>query len=399
MLVQIALTLTVLLGFCGLALDVGMLELKKLQLQNAADAAALGASYSIGNTSAAWDAAKADATLNGFTDGQNGVIVAQPAMPTTGVYANNSSALQVTVQQAVNPIFFPGTKTITAQAVALAGSTAACSYLLSTKSTAQASIVNNSGQVSGTCNVYLGLGYNFNQGSSSGPQYLVAGSNVGSVSGGTVTPAAKANQGSMQDPFSSIAPPPIGACNYTSNYSVPNNTTVPGNQRFCGGLTINNDSSVTLSSGNYIIQGPLTISASTVTGSHVLFYMQPQSDGTCGAIQISGSGHVLSAPVSGPQQGILFYSDRSCPVQTSSATSGAELYFNSANGSGGTFDGILYLPGQQVLAKTSTLKGSAYFGIVADWFNMNQGTLTFSSNYSSLANGTAFPANAATLVQ
>ncbi len=42
MLVMFALTLTVLLAFCGLALDVGYMELTKLKLQNAADAAALG---------------------------------------------------------------------------------------------------------------------------------------------------------------------------------------------------------------------------------------------------------------------------------------------------------------------------------------------------------------------
>jgi Flp pilus assembly protein TadG len=73
MLVLFACVLPVLILFCGLALDVGMLQLKQLQMQSAADAAALGAELqwerTTNYTTAGYTAqAQADAAVNGFTN-------------------------------------------------------------------------------------------------------------------------------------------------------------------------------------------------------------------------------------------------------------------------------------------------------------------------------------------
>jgi len=70
LLINFFLFLTAIFIFCGLALDVGMVELRKLQIQHAADAAALSALAERSRGSSGWVAAgKTDAALTGFTDG------------------------------------------------------------------------------------------------------------------------------------------------------------------------------------------------------------------------------------------------------------------------------------------------------------------------------------------
>jgi hypothetical protein len=92
--------LSMLFLFSGLALDAGMLQPRKLQLQHAADAVALGAIYEKGREYSNWVAAgKADAALNGFTDDVSGVIIAIVSPPTAGSYAGNTSAVHATVSQ------------------------------------------------------------------------------------------------------------------------------------------------------------------------------------------------------------------------------------------------------------------------------------------------------------
>src|SRR4051812_39036642 len=69
--------LVVLVGFLGLAIDSNYLELIKTRMQTAADAAALGGVQEIkmNGTANVVAAARGDAALNGFTDGQDGVTV------------------------------------------------------------------------------------------------------------------------------------------------------------------------------------------------------------------------------------------------------------------------------------------------------------------------------------
>ena len=67
----VAICLTVLLGFSGLAIDVGFLEYHQQQQQSAADAAAVGgaqklASNSCTSSAGVQSAALADAATNGF---------------------------------------------------------------------------------------------------------------------------------------------------------------------------------------------------------------------------------------------------------------------------------------------------------------------------------------------
>ena len=97
-----------LISFLGLAFDIGYIQWKRRQLQIAADSASLGAVTEIvggSSSSVATSAAKADATLNGFTDTANGVTVTVNTPPSSGFDTANASAVEVSVAQNA-PLYF-----------------------------------------------------------------------------------------------------------------------------------------------------------------------------------------------------------------------------------------------------------------------------------------------------
>src|SRR5258707_858828 len=135
-LVLVTLSLLVLTGVVGLAIDMGYMRYTKRRLQTAADSAAVaGASeLKVGNYKAA---AYNDSKSNGFEDGVNGVTVTLSNPPTDAPFAskkNNQNYVEVQVQQDA-PTFFMrifGVKkaTLSATAVAERGSSRGCIYAL-----------------------------------------------------------------------------------------------------------------------------------------------------------------------------------------------------------------------------------------------------------------------------
>jgi hypothetical protein len=108
-LVVVALLITMLFGFAGIALDVAWYGLNLVRMQRAADAAALaGVVYLPGNPSGALSAALAEATKNGYVNGTGGVSVVPLQDPI------NNRVLDVTVQAPVQTSFARlfGTRTI-----------------------------------------------------------------------------------------------------------------------------------------------------------------------------------------------------------------------------------------------------------------------------------------------
>ncbi|TMD60327.1 MAG: hypothetical protein E6I87_06905 [Chloroflexi bacterium] len=98
--VIVGLCLTVLLGVVGLAIDVGWFELNLLRMQGAADAAALaGVVYLPGNLAGGLNAARAEATKNGYTSGTGGVTVTPQQDPI------NKQMMLVTIQGPVRTYF------------------------------------------------------------------------------------------------------------------------------------------------------------------------------------------------------------------------------------------------------------------------------------------------------
>src|SRR3954454_7383144 len=93
-LVTMVAAIVVVLSIIGLAIDTGHLQLVKVRMQTAADAAALGAVQELRANGAAniIPAARADAAANGFADGQSAVTVTVRTPPLSGYYTADSTA-------------------------------------------------------------------------------------------------------------------------------------------------------------------------------------------------------------------------------------------------------------------------------------------------------------------
>ncbi len=384
MLVFFALALAVLLGFCGLAVDVGLLQLKQLQLQNAADAAVQGAIHGSNQ------AGMADAALNGFTNGVNGVSVSIGLPGPGSSYAGNSAAVQAIVSQSVQPIFSRSKITVSASATGLASANG-CMFLLSTISN-QPSILLANGSLSGNCSYYLGLSYNLNSGSkSTGAEFMIAGpSSASSSSTAIPSPAPIFGSTKQNDPLGYINQPSFSGCDKSSNSLSLANTTVtlyPGT--YCGGWQFSN-LTATLSPGTYILTGASTVGTSTLKGNGVTLALSQGGGYGYGTLDIGNSTLTLTAPNSGSLQGVLVSADRSWNT--------GDRGLNLTN-SPCTCTGIFYLPYLKVNDSQSPISGGAYFGIVADSLEIDNASAAITSDYSSLTGGNPFRSSASALVE
>src|SRR6266481_1613416 len=95
----LAAAMALILGLCGLAVDVGLLYTARRTMQTAADAAAVAGATALRDAQTVSSAARAAATLNGFTNDSNNVSVAVNNPPSGGTYAGNASYVEVVVSQ------------------------------------------------------------------------------------------------------------------------------------------------------------------------------------------------------------------------------------------------------------------------------------------------------------
>ena len=307
MLVLFSILLSGLLGFCGLALDVGRMELLTTQLQVAADAGALSAASEYQRGSSDWQAiAAVDATAN---ETQNGITDASFAIQkgaTSGSFSSDSLALQVTITKPLSLLFLglvtgSTTTTVIVQAVALVPP---CAFFTSTpgNATQNAGLYLASAGFSSPCPTYAASGYvvdgfgslGYGQARSSGPSSA-------SLMQGHVSPAAIYNTPVLPDPLAYVTAPIFESCTIT-NASISNSTATITPGTYCGGLTITN-STVTLQPGLYIVAGGVTISNSTVNGSGVTVYFTKGGGYNFGAVSIkNGSALRLNAPTTSGQR-------------------------------------------------------------------------------------------------
>src|SRR5271166_5395832 len=202
--VLVALSVIVLLGFMGLATDLGVLWAVRRKAQTAADAAAVaGANATLGSDSSAYATAATDvASLNGFTSGSQNVTVTV-SQPSPNGYPSGTY-VQVNITRTV-PTYFLGAvgyRSIPISVTSLAGNTSGPNTIIA---------LNGSGSgvtVSGTA-ANVACGVMSNSSSSSGLTVTNGGSltatTVGVVGGtsGSVPANTKTNCAPVQNPFSS----------------------------------------------------------------------------------------------------------------------------------------------------------------------------------------------------
>jgi Flp pilus assembly protein TadG len=161
---------------------------------------------------------------------------------------------------------------------------------------------------------------------------------VGEIARGSldIQPAVRSNCAPVEDPLASWNAPLLGPCNFTDILLSSGPVTLtPG--VYCGGIRANGSVQITMQPGLYILlNGGMRVNGgATITGVGVTIY----TTGTDPSLDFLGSAGVqLSAPLSGPNAGLVFASNRTEPVVDS----------RIGGGSGIQLEGNIYLPNHNI---------------------------------------------------
>jgi hypothetical protein len=334
-LVLVLLSMSMLLAFVALAVDVGSLFRARRNVQIAADAAAVAAALDYkyngynGSTTSSYAAARAAATANGYRDGAGGVVVTPTIPPADGPNAGSTGFAEVTVV-APNPTIFMSmfnykTIDISARAVAGRSTTENCVFLLGTSG---ADFTNGGASTINLANCGLIDDSSSADAFSNGGALTMTAKSIGVVGGVlnggalNVTPRPRTGIPPTGDPLSRPVPPTAGC----GPAIVASGTYGPG----CySGITVSGAANLQFSPGGlYVFNGPIVIGgAATLTGTGVTFYFN-------NSITVGGTVTMrLSAPTSGTWNGILFYES---PTDSQP--------FALAGAAGSRLQGIIYLP-------------------------------------------------------
>ncbi len=377
------LCLTAILGFVGLAIDVGVLRTDRILLQTVADSAAIAGASEVKYGDVAL-AAQTDAVKNGFVIGASAAALVINNPPLNGPHTADSNYVEVVATESAQTTFMGlfGMRTviIKARAVAGLGSGAGCIFALNPTASG-AILLNGTGNVVVQCGVVddsnssTALNVNGNVNFSASSIGVVGGySRNGNT---TVSPTPVTGLPPDPDPLSYLPKPGVGACNYNS-YKINGSgtyTVSPG--VYCSGLTINGTATVTFNPGLYIINnGAFTINGNAnVHGTGVFFYLTGNASFTWNG----GSALSFIAPTSGTYEGVLLFQD---PGDTSTGT------INGNNAS--VIQGAVYMP-KAPITINGTGSTAAYTILVVDKATFN-GNSTFNDNYTTLPNGSPIKA-------
>jgi Flp pilus assembly protein TadG len=344
------LSMTCMLGLVGFSVDVGTLLRAKRVMQSAADSAAIAgaAELSFGDVTAA---ARADAALNGVTNGASGTTVTVNNGPASGPNAGNAKYVEVIVSQS-QPTFFMkmlnhSSMMVSARAVATFKPRPNCIYTLSPNPPGGSGIILSSSSAALNAS-NCGIVVDATGGSAiavSGGASITAGSVavVGSISisGSSFVnkpPALAPVTGiaPVSDPLSFLVPPSFQTSSCLTVGTISTSQTLgpstPGGTVCYNGLsTSGSGTTLTLNPGVYIINGTFTVnSGTTLAGTGVTLYFPNNSS----SFTTSKTSTInLTAPAGGAYGGILFYQDPS-DTQAMSFTGGTT----------GSLNGIFYVP-------------------------------------------------------
>jgi Putative Flp pilus-assembly TadE/G-like len=361
-------SLVVLLGFAGLAIDMGALRYEKRIQQTAADAAALAGASNLGHGGVPNGAQNA-AAANGFTDNGGGdvsncgsraaigtVCVQVNNPPQSGPHSGNANYVEVLVA-AVHGTYFMKVfgvtqETVIARAVATnlsdSGANSGCLYTLGSPDDTIEGISGNATLEATTCGIVddgnfdpAGGALNVNAGT-----FGVSGTccGRGSVTC-TATPSSCPTYGmpASADPLSYLTPP----CNSCAGGGSPGGP--PYNPGTYSSLTIRGNGNANFNPGIYIFNGTgITCRGRpTITGTGVMFYFTGTATSNCSGsdtVQLTAPSRTNCPSCPAQYDGILMYQD---PNDTRGPSLG---------GNTGTFyDGALYFPKSQITFSGSRL--------------------------------------------
>jgi Flp pilus assembly protein TadG len=451
--VMVALSLVVIFGMMGLAIDVGQLRLAKQNLQTAADAAALAGALELNTCGSTPDcaaletAAKDALTENGFTGSTaqtsciptgTGLVISVNngpcALGAADPHNGSTSYVEVVVSQ-TQPTYFAGVLGIssvnikTRAEAAQAGGTN-CMFALDPSGSGAITVGFFAALNSPNCGIVDESNSN-----SALTCFLgsITASQVGVVGGyqntfcPTSNPAPKTGIAvpNPADPLAYLPTPTVPSCGasknspYTGSASALNLTGSSGAVTlypgaYCGGITVGFGSHVTFMPGIYVLtswSGTKTVSpggltmdlGATVTGSGVTFYNYGSPSNTNGGgitfnfSSFTSGGVSLTAPTSGTYSGILFFQD---PQNTSTSTIMGPSSWNTV------LQGIYYFPSATVqfvfdgfVDYSVLVAKDISFLLLTVGGNTVQSGANNNNDFSSLSNGSPLSGTGAVLVQ
>jgi hypothetical protein len=357
----IALCMASLMGFGGMAVDVGYWRYQQREQQSATDAAALGGAQqliysSCPNQTVANTGAQNDATDNGFVNGAKGVSVVANNPPSSGTFASSNCAVQVQITSSTVPTFFTrlfgkATMAVSTQAVAqVVADGNGCIYMLAT---GQNTNFNGANFQAPQCAININGSANFN-GATVNAASIGEVDYSGSNNGGSFSSASPTKMLPVADPCPEIAgcaalassPPSTSPCN--GSYS---GTGILGPGCY-NNLNLHG-ASITLSGGTYVFAGSANFNGASITGSEVTIYIPA---GATPPNFNKVTSMTLTPPTTGSFAGVTYY-------QVPSNSGG--LNFN-----GGTtnLSGLIYAPSASINYNGSQ---GQYAVLVAAYANFN----------------------------
>lgn len=391
-LASMALMLPVLIGFVGLAVDVGLWQVNKRAIQGAADRAAYAAAIAAFNSASKTQAtteAKSTMASAGFVQGTAGVSITVNNPASSGSFATDPSSWEVIAtapQQTYFSSLFLGTgPTVSVRAVATKGtvSNGGCILTLNGSASGATLFTNNAKVVDDQCSIYT------NSASSSALQctnncsiasdtFTVGGfsvANNGSLAGKTNKTAMAATP----DPYASRTVPSSSGmtCTQTAKLSVNANMTInPG--VYCGGIDVAANNTLTMNAGTYYVKklfnfGGNSKLEATSGVTIVLLDDACLGDGTCKKEKGIGNNVTLNitAPTTGTYKGIALYAQGTkntrqefsnnvyLNIQGALYAPGDTFYFNN----NATFDNTLCA---QVVSNQVVFENNATMGTECD---------------------------------
>ncbi|MBV8344099.1 MAG: Tad domain-containing protein [Candidatus Eremiobacteraeota bacterium] len=362
----IAVALAVLMGFAGIAVDVGYLEYRQQSQQSATDAAAAGGAEALlhagcPNQSAADAAAQLNAGNNGYPSGGN-IAVTTNNPPASGPFASDSCAVAVTINSTHNATFFSklfgyanGMNESTLAVAEVQSTGPGCIFLLSM--TADQNF-NGANVNAAKCGMLINNTANFNGANLHVLNIGYAGA-APNENGASFTEAVPAPMLPVTDPCPEILgcayltanPPPIANCQ-SFNGNGYNGAINPG----CYSDINLNGANVTMNPGTYVFNGNTNFNGAHITGNGITMYVTasgtpPNFNGVSSA--------TLTPPTSGGPQGVLYYQ---VPTNTNPP---------NFNGSNGGYSGLIYAPGA-ISANFNGAQGK-YLVVVFGSANFNGG--------------------------
>jgi hypothetical protein len=372
----LALMMPVLIGFTGLAMDAGVWQINKRNLQGAADQAAFSAAVAASHgasTQQAITQAKAVLAGQGLIDGTAGLTIAVRNPAQSGNFAANTRAWEVAVTKNQSLSFasmiLDSAPALGVRAVALQGVTttipgasqtqpgAGCILTLDTAAQYATEITNNGSSSNTACEIYTNSNHAKALGCYNNCSILGNTSTVGGYfKQGTMSGTNKTNQTAIANPYGSVAAPTateMGTVCANSNTvvtagSAATKTIGPG--RYCKGINYGGaGKTLIMTAGTYYIEtifmvgNGATLNATASPGVTIVIvgnYCIGDTNNTCQHPD-EGIGNVaninITAPTTGPMAGVAMY--------FSSTTYRQHNFANTANLH---IQGVLYAPNQKL---------------------------------------------------